>query len=310
MTAAGVLTAGVLALAPVSFVLDADTANEMDDMYAVAHAVLDPDADLTLLTSAHFNNTEIVTKGRWHAYDMDGFVPLDASQEENEKLLAVLGSDVPALPGAPEMIGYSWGYFEGAPVPGGAGIDAIIEAARAMPDGERLPVLSVGPLTNVAAAIIKAPDIVPKLDLWWLGTKYDVSERVWNKNSFNARNDINAVDYLLNREDVALTIMPGEVARQLMFQRDRSLDCLAKSDMPVASPLAERWEFVSADKEWTMWDLALTLAITHPEWATIEDRAAPPENTRETVRVVTDIDAPAMEAHFWSLLGSTCEAVG
>ena len=294
--------------APVPFVLDADTANEMDDMYAVAQAVLDPRADLLLLTAAHFNNTEIHTKGRWHAYEMEGFNTLAASQDENERLLAVLGSDVPALPGADEMIGYSWGYFDGAPVPEGEGIDAIIERARALPDGERLTVLSVGPLTNVAAAIIRAPDIAGRLDLWWLGTKYDVGTHVWNKNSFNARNDINALDYLLNREDVALTIMPGMVAQQLMFQRETSLACLAASDLPVAEPLATRWDFVSAGREWTMWDLALTLAVTHPDWATIETRAAPPENTRETVRVVTGIDAPAMERHFWRLLGADCEA--
>ena len=295
---------------PVPFVLDADTANEMDDMYAVAQAVLDPQAELLLLTAAHFNNTEIVTKGRWHAYDMDGFDTLTASQDENEALLAALGSDVPALPGAPEMIGYSWGYFDGAPVPEGPAIDAIIAAARALPDGERLKVLSVGPLTNVAAAIIKAPDIISKLDLWWLGTKYDVSARVWNKNSFNARNDINALDYLLDREDVALTIMPGMVARELMFSRDRSFACLGTTDLPAASILRDRWDFVSAGEEWTMWDLALTLAVTHPEWATIEARPAPPENVRETVRVVTAIDAAAMEAHFWRLLGATCAAPG
>ena len=292
---------------PVPFVLDADTANEMDDMYAIAQAVLDPQADLLLLTAAHFNNTEIHTKGRWHAYEMEGFDTLAASQEENDRLLATLGSDVPALPGADEMIGYAWGYFDGAPVPEAEGIDAIIERARNLPDGERLTVLSVGPLTNVAAAIIRAPDVAGRLDLWWLGTKYDVGTQVWNKNSFNARNDINALDYLLNREDVALTILPGMVARKLMFRRGASLDCLATSDLPVAEPLAARWDFVSAGEEWTMWDLALTLAVTHPDWARIEDRAAPPENTRETVRVVTDIDALAMERHFWSLLGAQCD---
>ena len=305
---AGVLAAALLAALPVPFVLDADTANEMDDMYAVAHAVLDPDADLTLLTSAHFNNTEIVTKGRWHAYDMDGFVPVLASQAENERLLALLGSAVPALLGADEMIGYSWGYFDGAPVPDAPAIDAIIAAARAAPDGGRLTVLAVGPLTNVAAALIRAPDIEPRLDLWFLGTKYDPERQVWNKNSFNARNDINALDDLLDRPELRFTIMPGAVARQLMFQRDRSAACLAASPLPVATLLAERWDFVGAGPEWTMWDLALTMAVVHPEWATVEERAAPPENAAETVRVVTAIDAPAMEARFWRLLESSCEA--
>ena len=293
---------------PVPFVLDADTANEMDDMYAVAQAVLDPHADLLMLSSAHFNNTEIITKGRWHGYDMDGFVPVLASQAENERLLLALGADVPAPLGADEMIGYSWGYFDGAPVPDAPAIDAIIERARALPDGDMLSVLSVGPLTNVAAALIQAPDIEPKLDLWFLGTKYDTERRVWDKNSFNARNDVNALDFLLNREGLRFTIMPGMVAEQLMFGRARSMACLAASDLPVASVLRDRWDFVGAGAEWTMWDLALTLAVAHPEWASVEARPAPPENTAPAVNVVVDIDEDAMEAHFWSLLGADCPA--
>lgn len=50
-------------------ILDADTANEMDDLYAVARVVLDPHIEIAALSSAHFNNTEIGTKGRWHGYD-------------------------------------------------------------------------------------------------------------------------------------------------------------------------------------------------------------------------------------------------
>ena len=305
------ILAAALALtapAPVPFVLDADTANEMDDMYAVAHAVLDPAADLLMLSSAHFNNTEIATKGRWHGYDVDGFVTVAASQAENERLTSLLGSDVPTPLGADEMIGYSWGYFDGASVPDAPAVQAIIERARALPDGERLSVLAVGPATNVAAALIRAPDIAGRLDVWFLGAKYDRGEGIWNKNSFNVRNDLNAFDYVLGLEGLRLTIMPEETARELMFQRERSERCLAASPLPVAAALAERWDFVDAGAEWTMWDLALTMAVAHPEWATIEERPAPPENGGRSVRVVTRIDAPAMEARFWRLLDADCDA--
>ena len=52
---------------PPRILLDADTANELDDLYAVAQVVADPHVVLGSLTSSHFNNTEIGTKGRWHA---------------------------------------------------------------------------------------------------------------------------------------------------------------------------------------------------------------------------------------------------
>ena len=102
---------------PRAFVLDSDTANEMDDMYAIAQAVLDPDARLLGLGSAHFNNVELYTRKRWHHYPMDGFVPVEASQRENERLLALLGAKLPAPLGARDIIGFSWGYFDGAPIP-------------------------------------------------------------------------------------------------------------------------------------------------------------------------------------------------
>jgi inosine-uridine nucleoside N-ribohydrolase len=287
---------------PRAFVLDSDTANEMDDMYAIAQAVLDPDARLIGLGSAHFNNVEIYARKRWHRYPMDGFVTVEASQRENERLLALLGARVPAPLGARDIIGFSWGYFDGAPIPDAPAIDFLIGRARATPAGEQLTVVVLGPLTNVAAALIKAPDIAPRLHIWWLGAKYDVATGVWDKNEFNVRNDLNAADYLLNHADVALTILPTSVAAKLRFERADTLARLARSKRLAAKALAERWDFVSAGDHWTMWDLALTLAVTHPGLARIETRAAPPENRRGSLEVITGIDAEAMTKTFWALM--------
>ena len=297
------LAAPALAQAPShAFILDADTANEMDDMYAITQAALDPQAHLLGLSSAHFNNVEIFTRRHWHHYPMDGFVPVEASQRENERLLALLGSHIPAPIGARDIIGYSWGYFDGAPVPDAPAIAFMIAQARAASPEDKLSIVVLGPLTNVAAALIKAPDIAPRIHIYALGGKYDVATGVWDKNEFNIRNDLNAADYLLNRGDVALTILPATVAQALGFRRADSLARLAASRRPVAKALAERWDFVNAGDSWTMWDLALTLAVTHPSLATVETRAAPPENRRKTLEVISAIDATAMQGRFWSLL--------
>lgn len=98
----------------------------------------------------------------------------------------------------------------------------------------------MGPLTNAAAAIAQAPDIAPKLRLWWLGCDYDVEKGVWNKNAFNARNDLNAVDFILDRDDVELIMLPVSVARELMFQRAPTLTQLAKIDHPLVDALSDR----------------------------------------------------------------------
>ena len=291
---------------PPRILLDADTANELDDLYAVAQVVADPNVVLGTLTSSHFNNTEIGTKGRWHAYDVvsdldRGLDTVGASQRENELLLRLMDrTDIPHPEGAREMIGYSWGYFPGAPVPDAPAVDAIVEAGRAASPEAKADLVAVGPLTNIAAALIQAPDIAPSVRVWWLGPGWKGG--VWNKNRFNVRNDLNAADHLLDSPEVELVVMPTETARALMFARDRTLPRLRAMNHPLTDHLADRWAFVDAKEEWTQWDMALTLAVAHPKWATRETVPAPPENTRGTVDVFTSIDAPAMEAHFFEVL--------
>ncbi len=287
---------------PGPIVIDADTANEMDDLFAITQLLIQPGVDVVALNSAHFNNVELFVRPTWHRYRTKGFVPVAASQRENVRLLRALGSRVPALLGAGDIIGYSWGMPPGAPIPDAPAIAGLIARARALPAGQQLTVLVLGPLTNVAAAIARAPDIAPRLRVMALGTRYDLATRVWNKNDFNSRNDINALDFLLDRDDVDLTILPVTVAAAMGFTRDNTLPPLAAIRHPVARLLADRWTFVRAQGEWTMWDLALTMAATNPALATIEERAPPPENTRRSVKVITAIDADAMRTIFWTLL--------
>jgi len=57
-----------------------------------------------------------------------------------------------------------------------------------------------GPMTNVASAILTDPAIVPKLRVHAMGLRYNHKTSKWNKNEFNTKNDVHAMDVLLNRE--------------------------------------------------------------------------------------------------------------
>ncbi|MDO8928994.1 MAG: nucleoside hydrolase, partial [Bacteroidota bacterium] len=52
--------------------LDADTGNEMDDLYAIVRLVKDPKVELVGLSSAHFNNPDLLVFEKWNAYDTKG----------------------------------------------------------------------------------------------------------------------------------------------------------------------------------------------------------------------------------------------
>jgi len=44
----------------------------------------------------------------------------------------------------------------------------------------------------------------------------------WNKNSFNALNDLNGLDIILKTTDLELFIIPDKVSGTLVFQREKN----------------------------------------------------------------------------------------
>lgn len=288
---------------PVPVIVDADTGNEMDDLYAIVRAVMAEDFNVLGVNSAHFNNPQLLTDSLWHIYPTKDINTVGISQDLNEELLMALDmEEIPHPLGADRMLGYAWGYYEGAPIPEAPAVNFIIEQAEKMPAGRKLSVACLGAVTNVAAALETRPSIVSKLKVYLLGMQYDPVTGIWNKNSFNARNDINGLDQLLSNEDLELYVMPPSTARALQFDHQESLKKLSKLDHPVSEILARRWAEVSAGDSWIMWDLALIEAMLNPETATLQRRAAPPENGARPISVYVDIDEEQIEALFWDTL--------
>lgn len=280
--------------------LDADTGNEMDDLYAIVRLVKASTIDLIGLSSAHFNNADLLVFEKWNAYDTKGLSPIAESQRLNEEMLELLGrSNIQHPIGADRQIGRSWGQQDPRPSPASA---AIIAAARSLPPGEKLDVLTIGPLTNIATALMEAPDILPRIRVYSLGAKYDPVRKVWNKSEFNIRNDLNAFDYLLDLDGLDFTVMPLEAAFPLQFQRD---DAYARLDerMPIEKLLESRWrEQNPQDASRVIWDLALVEAYLMPHLASIKTVNTPPENNRRRIKAFVRIEAPALAADFWKAL--------
>ncbi len=287
----------------VPLIIDADTGNEMDDLYAIVRAVFTDKFDVLGVSSAHFNNAQLLTDSLWHIYPTENINTVEISQELNESLLKALDMEkIPHPLGADRMLGYAWGYYDGAPIPSARAIDFIIEQAGKMPAGQKLSVACLGAVTNVAAALETRPELAEKMRVYLLGAFYDVEKGIWNKNEFNIRNDLNSMDRLFANEALELYVMPASTARALQFDHQASLQKLEKIKDPVAEILARRWAEVSAGDSWIMWDLALIEAMVHPDMAQLEKRAAPPENGGRTINVYTAIDNQKMEADFWSVL--------
>jgi purine nucleosidase len=282
---AGVCLEAQSAAAKGPVIIDADTANEIDDLYAIVRALLAPGLRVLALSSAQWNHR---------------LSPPDSvmrSQVLNEDLVRLLGrQDIPLPMGAEMIMGKPWGGTEPSDSPAA---QMIIRSARAMPEGQKLTVISLGAVTNVASAIRLAPDIAPRLACYVLGARFDSARQVWSKDEFNVRNDLNAFNYLLDAEGLELHVMPVNILLQFRFQQEETLRRLGGRGT-LWDYLAARWLTHSPTaREWIMWDLALVQAWLRPELAEQAQFTTPPENTQRQIWVYTRIDRDAMLADWW-----------
>jgi len=270
--------------------VDADTANEISDLYAIVRALLDPGFDVIGLTSV-----------QWH-HRLAPENTVELSQQLNEDILRLVGEEDVAHPMGAEMImGKPWGGDEARD---SEAARFMIDQAVRTPDGEKLTIICLGAATNLASALKMAPDIVPKIACFMLAGRFWPDRGVWDKNEFNIRMDLNATNYLFNEEGLDLHIMPVNVLDDFTFRRDEVMDRLGNRG-GIWDYLADRWTTYSPESQrWIMWDLALIIALSRPELATSGRFMTPPENTPREVSVYTSIDVDGMLADWWEVVES------
>lgn len=158
-------------------IINSDVKNEADDQFAVVHALLSPSLDIRGIIPAHFGS------GRSQRSMLD-------SREELDHLITLLGgSDVTIANGAADPL-----PDEATPVDS-PGAQLIIEEARRT-DAGPLFIGFLGPLTDMASALLLAPDIAESdtTVIWIGGPPY--GDREWRGTwpEFNLRNDIPAAN--------------------------------------------------------------------------------------------------------------------
>ncbi len=138
----------------VRMVIDTDTYNEIDDQFAVVHALLSPEKlSVEGIYAAPFFNHRSASPGNG----------MDMSYDEILRLLDRLNipSENLAYRGSNGFLAdYDHPYASDA-------VNDLIE--RAMKSDEPLYVVAIGALTNIASAILIEPKIIEKIILVWLG---------------------------------------------------------------------------------------------------------------------------------------------
>ncbi|MDQ0644195.1 nucleoside hydrolase [Microbacterium murale] len=177
-------------------IINSDVKNEADDQFAVVHALLSPTLDVRGIIPAHFGTHRIADSST-------------ASREELDLLLRLLDleHEVPTADGAPHAL-----VDEQTPIDS-AGARLIIEEAR-RPDAGPLFIAFLGPLTDMASALLLAPDIAETdtTVIWIGGPPYGdlVSMGSWPE--FNLKNDIASANVVFD-SGIRLWQVPSNIYR-------------------------------------------------------------------------------------------------
>ena len=274
-------------------IIDADTANEVDDLYAIVRAIKEPSFNVLGITSAQFHTSPLATENT-----------VQESQDINEKILNLMGNYSIPLP-----LGSNVPITNSTEPASSPASNFIVKMAHKLPAGEKLNVVILGSSTNVASAILEDPSIIDKLKVHYLGFWHTVETNAYNKKEFNTGNDPKAVDILLNTKGLDLNIMTATTSQHLVFTK-AEVDAQLKNKGGIADYLINRWDTYERwwtkddpeKKSWIMWDVAIIEALAHPELSKIETFLTPPENTPRLINIHTKIEVDLMKTDFWQSL--------
>lgn len=343
---------------PVRLILDTDTANEIDDQFALAWTLLSP-GRITLegVTAEPFSfqhlrprmlrTRDILRRGgprsaeeaalvesfgSWIAgYDALGqqaeditFVPPDVGSEMSyQEILRVydkLGLPVQgaACRGAP-------GYLTDIAKPiRSAATDRIIERALA-PSDSPLYIAAIGCLTNVASAMLLAPEIVKNIVVLWTSS-YPSHAPHSNEPSLNLVQDMLA-SQLLFASGAAHVYLPGyHVGAQLrislpemeQFVRPHGAIGGYLYELFTHNPIHEQRGVLDRERRtWVIWDVINIAWLLNPAWVPTMLTSSPllgddflwhrPERPH-LMREAYDVDRDAVFLDFYNKLQGAAAA--
>lgn len=235
-------------------VIDSDTYNEMDDQYAIAYAIASEKTNVLALHAAPFHNNR-----------SPGFAEgMELSFQEMERVLDVTGcrGRYPVFKGSGKRISEDPEGFD----PKNPASQNLVRIARKA----RKPVyiLTLGAITNVAAALMLDPSIKDKIIVVWLGTNCFSKG---NLEEFNLFQDYMAGQMVMD-SGVPLVILPASGKRgegtQMLLVHQEDLNAIKgdgrasrffRSELPQEFYDTDGWRHI-------LWDVAAPGLIAHPEY--------------------------------------------
>jgi purine nucleosidase len=271
---------------PRRIIISTDAKNEADDQFAIVHALLSPTLDVRGIVPAHFG-----TRRNDHS--------LQESRDEVDLLLRLLGlvDSVVVADGAPTAL-----RDPSTPIPS-RGSQLIID--EAMKEEGTLFITFLGPLTDMASAILQAPavqhgDVVV---VWVGGPSYDGLLPAYEP-EFNLSNDIIAANVVMGSQ-VQVWQIPMSVYTSVGVGHEELRQKVEPLGELGAYLVEQLVEFNEREPEMMMdfrslGDSPAIGAVMNPQGALWRERPAPrfdsnarmvtEEMARRTIRVCEGVD--------------------
>jgi purine nucleosidase len=282
-----------LALAKTPVILSTDIGNEIDDQWAIAYMMLDPDFDVLGVISAHAPSIP----------DPAGYNSYLLLRDEIENRLS-MRVHPPILAGADiALVDARTPRMNDA-------VRFLIEESKGYSANHRLTIIGIGAATDIASAILADPSIADRIRV--------VSMAFNNENNakeYNVQNDVPAWQVLLS-SGVPLVIGPGDVCRRdLAMHYDQAKTMLAP-DGAIGQWLWDEynaWYYRQVKplrkddfaKPWMIWDIITMAYLKGMTEEEVQPRPMLGDNLtlshpdgREKIIWITGVDSTRLWADF------------
>lgn len=285
-----------------------DTDPGIDDAIAILFALLHPGIEVAALTT------------------VGGNIGLAATTRNAGRVLALLGRGVPVHPGAAaplrrparhETAVHGADGLGGVPFPAplvAPSPEGAVEAMAALVGDGVTTLLTLGPLTNLAHLLERAPEAAARLTrVIAMGGAVDGPGNVGPRAEFNIAHDPDAAAIVL-AAGLPLTLVPLDATRQLRADR-AYVEALAALGTPAgraASHLIDAYfASTTGPESRPLHDPCVPLLLAHPERFTLETRRLAVDLADgalvpgpHPVRVATGLAAPPLLAALRETLGA------
>lgn len=272
----------------VRMVLDTDTYNEIDDQFAVVHAILSPEQlNLEAIYAAPFHNNRSTGPEDGMEKSYDEILRLLNFLQVNSNNFVYKGSTAFLSDGE-------------TPLPSEA-VNDMVERAMNDPD-ELLYVVAVGAITNVASAILFEPEIIKNIVVVWLGG----NPHYWpHTREFNLAQDIHGARVVLD-SGVPFVHLPARGVVSHLLTTVSEMERYVEGQGKIGDYLAKIFkEYHNDHFGWSkvIWDISATAYLINSSWVPTDIVHSPIltdavtwsfDNSRHLMRVATSVNRDAI----------------